>query len=131
MPMTGSFHIQIFHRWHYNYVILNLIQKKNQSELNFLSTQSLMTFLINKCHLSRDYRFLKELKARNLFHTSVLTDESKLNEYGTAVRLTWGGDVSALHFFFGVTDTERVKRHQVAENILLTGILQVMIINCP
>ena len=76
---------------------------------------------MNKCRLSRDYRFLKELKARNLFHTSVLTDESKLNEYGTAVRLTWGGDVSALHFFFGVTDTERVKRHQVAENIQLTG----------
>ena len=75
---------------------------------------------MNKCRLSRDYRFLKELKARNLFHTSVLTDESKLNEYGTAVRLTWGGDVSALHFF-GVTDTERVKRHQVAENIQLTG----------
>ena len=77
--------------------------------------------LINTFRLSRDYRFLKELKARNLFHTSVLIDESKLNEYGTAVRLTWGGDVSALHFFFGVTDTERVKRHQVAENIQLTG----------
>ena len=80
-----------------------------------------MTFKISKCHLSKDYRFLKELKARNLFHTSVLTDESKLNEYGTTVWLTWGGDVSALHFFFGVTDTERVKRHQVAENIQLTG----------
>ncbi len=69
----------------------------------------------------RDLRYLREVTARNLVHVSVLTHEHHLVEYMTAIQLTWAAQLSAVHFLYSGSGSERVKLNTIADTVMLPG----------
>ena len=57
----------------------------------------------------QDDSILKDLRARQLVHISVLSDDSTLPNYGTATMITWGAQAPAIQFLNG-GHSENIKR---------------------